>query len=108
MSAVLRSAVDYGLLIRNPMENVRMPRDRRGRRVARPYLSPQQFEQLITEIAELYASMVYVAIYTGLRAPNWSVSAGKTFTRIRSPSMSVAAAAIGTSRKAKPRMPRLP
>ena len=67
MSAVLRSAVDYGLLIRNPIENVRMPRDHRGRRVARPYLTPQQFEQLITEIAEPYATMVYAAIYTGLR-----------------------------------------
>ena len=67
MSAVLRSAVDYGLLILNPIESVRMPRDHRGRRVARPYLTPQQFEQLITEIAEPYATMVYAAIYTGLR-----------------------------------------
>jgi len=40
MSAVLRSAVDYGLLIRNSIENVQMPRDHRGRRVARPYLTP--------------------------------------------------------------------
>ena len=34
---------------------------------ARPYLTPQQFEQLIAETAEPYATMVYVAIYTGLR-----------------------------------------
>src|SRR5205814_3336734 len=33
----------------------------------KPYLTPKQFEQLVELIPEPYASMVYVAIYTGLR-----------------------------------------
>ena len=67
LSSVLRSAVDYGLLVRNPVENVRMPAERRGRRRTKPYLTPAQFDQLIARIPEPYASMTYVAIFTGLR-----------------------------------------
>ena len=33
----------------------------------KPYLTPQQFELLVELIPEPYASMVHVAIYTGLR-----------------------------------------
>ena len=32
-----------------------------------PYLTPEQFDQLVTAMPEPYATMVYVAIYTGLR-----------------------------------------
>jgi integrase len=68
MSAVMRYAIECGLLIRNPMENVRMPRDRRGRRQMRKqYLTPKQFEELLALVSEPYATMFYVAIYTGLR-----------------------------------------
>jgi integrase len=67
MSAVLRIAVEEGLISRNPMEQVRMPKDRRGKRTVKPHLTPQQFSHLIETIAEPYATMVYVAIYTGLR-----------------------------------------
>lgn len=67
LSSVLRSAVDYGLLGRNPVENVRMPAERRGRRRTKPYLTPTQFDQLIVRIPEPYATMTYVAIFTGLR-----------------------------------------
>ncbi len=67
LSSVLRSAVDYGLLVRNPIENVRMPAERRGRRRTKPYLTPAQFDQLTARIPEPYATMVYVAIFTGLR-----------------------------------------
>ena len=67
LSSVLRSAVDYGLLVRNPVENVRMPAERRGRRRTKPYLTPAQFDQLIARIPEPYATMIYVAIFTGLR-----------------------------------------
>jgi integrase len=31
------------------------------------YLTPEQFEELIRQIREPYATMVYTAIYTGLR-----------------------------------------
>jgi integrase len=67
LSSVLRSAVDYGLLVRNPVENARMPAERRGRRRTKPYLTPAQFDQLIARIPEPYATMTYVAIFTGLR-----------------------------------------
>lgn len=67
LSSVLRSAVEYGFLVRNPVENVRMPAERRGKKRNKPYLNPAQFNQLLERIAEPYATMVYVAIYTGLR-----------------------------------------
>ena len=67
LSSVLASAVKYGLLVRNPVEAVKLPAERRGRRRDKPYLTPAQFDQLLTLIPEPYASMVYVAIYTGLR-----------------------------------------
>ncbi len=67
LSSILGSAVTYGLLVSNPVENVRMPAERRGRRINKPYLYPQQFDELVSRIPEPYASMVYVAIYTGLR-----------------------------------------
>ena len=67
LSSVLASAVKYEFLVRNPVENVRMPAERRGKRRNKPYLTVQQFEQLVELIPEPYATMVYVAIYTGLR-----------------------------------------
>jgi integrase len=67
LSSVLRSAVDYGLLLKNPVEGIRLPADRVGRRRSKPYVTPKQFDQLLACIPEPYASMVFVAIYTGLR-----------------------------------------
>lgn len=67
LSSVLRSAVEYGLLARNPVEVVRMPAERRGKKRNKPFLGPARFHQLLELIAEPYATMVYVAIYTGLR-----------------------------------------
>jgi integrase len=67
LSSVLCSAVEYGFLVRNPVENVRMPAERRGKKRNKPYLAPAQFKQLVELIPEPYATMVYVAIYTGLR-----------------------------------------
>lgn len=67
LSSVLRSAVEYGFLVRNPVENVRMPAERRGKKRNKPYLTPCQFDRLLELIAEPYATMVYVAIFTGLR-----------------------------------------
>ena len=67
LSSVLGSAVRYGLLLSNPVENVRLPAERRGRKTSKPFLYKEQFEELIARIPEPYASMVYVAIYTGLR-----------------------------------------
>jgi integrase len=67
LSSVLGSAVEYGLLVKNPVEGIRLPAQRRGRRRDKPYLNPTQFDELLALIPEPYASMVFVAIYTGLR-----------------------------------------
>jgi integrase len=67
LSGILGSAVQYQLLIKNPAESIRLPAERVGRKRPKPYLTPEQFEQLIEHIPEPYGTMVYVAIYTGLR-----------------------------------------
>jgi integrase len=66
LSSVLDSAVRYGLLVKNPAEGVRLPR-RRGGRKSKPWITRPQFDALVELIAEPYASMVYVAVFTGLR-----------------------------------------
>jgi integrase len=66
LSSVLGSAKDYGLLVTNPAEGIRLPRDKRGRRT-KPYVAPEKFTALLALIAEPYSTMVYVATYTGLR-----------------------------------------
>jgi integrase len=66
LSSVLGSAVRYGLLIKNPAENVRLPRPKRGKKT-KPWITRIQFDVLVQLIPEPYATMVYVAIYTGLR-----------------------------------------
>ena len=65
LSAVLRTAVDYGRLDMNPAEKIRLKK----RRVNKPkrFLRIGQFFQLLELIAEPYATMVYVAVFVGLR-----------------------------------------
>lgn len=67
LSSVLRSAVQYGALVKNPVDGVGLPKDTRGRRRTKPNISPEQFEQLVATIPEPYATMLFVAVYTGLR-----------------------------------------
>jgi integrase len=67
LSSVLGSAVKFGLLHQNPAENIRLPADRRGKRNAKPFLTPAQFDSLVAKIPEPYATMVFVAVCTGLR-----------------------------------------
>lgn len=43
LSSVLRSAVPE-FLVKNPLDGLRLPRDRRGRR-AKPFISPDQFKR---------------------------------------------------------------
>ncbi len=66
LSSVLRSAVDYSFLEKNPLDQLRLPPDKRGKRL-KPVITPAQFHNLLVLIPEPYASMVYVAAYTGLR-----------------------------------------
>jgi hypothetical protein len=67
LSSILASAVRYGLLLENPAEGVRLPHRRSGRK-AKPWITRAQFDALVEFIREPYASMVYVAVFTGLRA----------------------------------------
>ena len=59
--------MDFGLLVKNPVEAIRLPAQKMGRRRSKPYVTPQQFDELVSRIPEPYASMVYVAVYTGFR-----------------------------------------
>jgi integrase len=66
LSSILVSAVKYQYLVKNPVEGVKLPPEKRGKKI-KPYVSPVQFQGLIQLIREPYATMVYVAVYTGLR-----------------------------------------
>ena len=66
LSGIMESAVRYELLVKNPVEGVRLPKPRIGKRSKR-YITPEQFTVLVGMSAEPYATMVFVAIYTGLR-----------------------------------------
>ena len=65
LSAVLRTAVDYGRLDTNPAEKLRLKKCRVNK--PKPFLWIDQFFRLIKLIPEPYATMVYAAIFTGLR-----------------------------------------
>jgi peptide-methionine (R)-S-oxide reductase len=45
LSSVLRSAVQFSLLVKNPVEGLKLPPPKKGRR-AKPYMTPQQFHVL--------------------------------------------------------------
>ena len=66
-SSALGYAHEHEMLQKNPLEIVKVPRPKRGRKRSKPYLTTAQFEKLITLIPEPYATMVFVAIFTGLR-----------------------------------------
>jgi integrase len=67
LSSILGSAVNYELLVKNPAGGVRLPAEKKGKRKQKPHISPEQFDALLAEIPEPYATMVYVAVYAGLR-----------------------------------------
>ncbi len=67
MSSILGAAVKYGFLVKNPAEGVHLALAKRGTRRHKPFVRPEQFASLIELIQEPYATMVYVAVYTGLR-----------------------------------------
>jgi len=66
LSSILRAAVDVEYLNKNPMEGLRLPLDKRARR-AKPTVTPEQFSNLIHLVPEPYATMIFVAVWTGLR-----------------------------------------
>lgn len=66
LSSILRAAVDVAYLNKNPMEGIRLPPDKRARR-AKPTITPEQFANLVQIVPEPYATMIFVAVWTGLR-----------------------------------------
>jgi integrase len=67
LSSILGSAVRYQLLVRNPMESVQLPPRTCGKRARKPNITSDEFEQILMHIPEPYSTMVYVAVYSGLR-----------------------------------------
>jgi len=67
LSSILRSAVDAEFLEKNPLDGLKLPKDKRPRR-AKPVLTPRQFYQLLELMPEPYATMVCVCVWAGLRA----------------------------------------
>lgn len=66
LSSILGSAVTYGLLVKNPVDGVRLPAAKTGKR-RKPFITSAVFELLMKCIVEPYATMIFVAVYTGLR-----------------------------------------
>jgi integrase len=66
LPSILSSAVDAGYLNKSGMDGVRLPLDKRPRR-PKPTITPQRFHNLMQLISEPYATMIYVAAWTGLR-----------------------------------------
>ncbi len=66
LSSILRSAVDIDYLVKSPMEGLRLPLDKRPRQ-PKPTITPKNFNKVVDLMAEPYATMLYVAVWTGLR-----------------------------------------
>jgi integrase len=66
LSSILRAAVDVEYLSKNPMEGLRLPLDKRPRQ-PKPTITPEDFNKLVELVAEPYSSMLFVAVWTGLR-----------------------------------------
>jgi integrase len=84
LSAVLRTAVEYGRLLSNPAEKVRLRR--RRSKGPKPFLRIEQFYKLLDAISEPYATMVYVAVFTALRV---SELAGLRWRNIHASSITI-------------------
>jgi integrase len=85
LSSILRAAVGYEFLQRNPLEALQLPPDKRGK-PTKPWISPTQFAALIELVPEPYATMIFVAVWTGLRI---SEIAGLRWRSIHSESITV-------------------
>ena len=85
LSSILGSAVRFNLLVKNPVEGAKLPPPRKGKRSKR-YVEPIQFARLVELISEPYATMVFVAVFTGLRV---SEVIGLRWRNVHSDSISV-------------------
>jgi integrase len=66
LASILVSAVKFDYLVKNPVEGLRLPPDKTGRR-QKPYIRPNLCSVLLDSIPEPYSTMVFVALYTGFR-----------------------------------------
>ena len=66
LSSVLGSAVKYEYLVKNPVEGVKLPPAKTGKR-NKPFITQETFDELVALVREPYATMLFVAVYTGLR-----------------------------------------
>ena len=87
LSSVLGSAVLYELLTRNPVLAVEIPRSKRvNKRKPKPHITPQEFLRLVELVAEPYSTMIYTAVFTGLRV---SELIGLRWEDVRDESLSI-------------------
>jgi integrase len=66
LGSIVTRARKHGLLTTNPLDGLELPQ---GRPVegSKPWITPEQFDRLVALISEPYATMVNVAVWTGLR-----------------------------------------
>lgn len=66
LGSIVTQAKKHGLLTTSPLQGLELPK---GRPVSdsKPWITPEQFDRLVALIAEPYATMVAVAVWTGLR-----------------------------------------
>jgi integrase len=68
LSSVLSSAMRYDLLTKNPMFQVQIPKSKIvNRRKLKPHLTPEGFHKLLLLVDEPYSTMIYTAVFSGLR-----------------------------------------
>lgn len=84
LSGVLGTAVDYGRLSTNPCAKIRLKKRRLSK--PKPFIRVDQFYALLGLIAEPYATMVYVAVFTALRV---SELAGLMWRNVHADSITV-------------------
>lgn len=119
MSSILRSAVDADCLLKNPLDGLRLPLDKRPRQ-PKSTITPEQFHALLTLVPEPYASMLFVSVWTGLRVSEliglkWrcihsdSITVEERFCRgdWSTPKTSASAATIGVAPQVIARINRL-
>lgn len=66
LSTILVSAVRFDFLVKNPAEAIHLPVDTRPKR-KKSTIIPEAFNKLVQLVAEPYATMLFVAVFTGLR-----------------------------------------
>jgi site-specific recombinase XerC len=84
LSVVLGTAVTYGRLSTNPAEKIRLKKRKLTK--PKPFIRVDLFYALLALIAEPYATMVYVAVFTGLRV---SELAGLLWRNVHADSITV-------------------